>query len=120
MAPMTTLREQLRDRMRTAMRERDRSAVSLYRTTLAAIDNAEALPVDERRAVGAIEEASVGVGSTDEDRLELTEAEVAAVVRREATERRTAAETVGMPEADRIRLMGEAGSLEALVDPLQP
>ena len=101
--------------MRTAMRERDRATVALYRTTLAAIDNAEALPWGERQAAGAIEEASVGAGSTDEDRVELTEAEVEALVGREAAERRTAAEVPGIPEAHRLRLEAEATRLEALL-----
>ncbi|GAA2743136.1 hypothetical protein GCM10009868_15730 [Terrabacter aerolatus] len=42
------LRSALRSRLTTAMRERDRTAVSVLRTAVAAIENAEAVPTDGR------------------------------------------------------------------------
>ena len=62
------------------MRERDRGAVSVLRTTLAALDNAEAVPVTDAArgtAVAAAGEhvagAAVGVGAAEADRLVLAE-----------------------------------------------
>ncbi|WP_093423170.1 hypothetical protein [Saccharopolyspora flava] len=74
------------------MRSRDRVALGVLRSALAAVDNAEAVPADDHQLRGvAVEEASVGAGTTEVARRELGEAEVAEVVRREADERIDAA-----------------------------
>jgi uncharacterized protein YqeY len=44
----------MRQALPEAMRARDRTAVSALRATLAALDNAEAVPVDEARQAGAV------------------------------------------------------------------
>jgi uncharacterized protein YqeY len=62
----------------------------LLRSALAAIDNAEAVEIRDVRA-GAIETSPVGVGAAEVARRELTEADVAAIVRGEVEERRAAA-----------------------------
>lgn len=88
-----TVRDLLRAELRTAMRARDRATVSTMRSTLAAIDNAEAVPV-QGHVAGAIEDAPVGPGSAEADRRPLSEDDMRAVVRAEVTEQRAAAEAM--------------------------
>ncbi len=79
----SVLRTALRTRLTTAMRERDRAAVSVLRTAVAAIENAEAVPVDDSRAsVGSadVAGAALGLGATEADRRRLDEATERAVV----------------------------------------
>ncbi|MVU76605.1 hypothetical protein GPX89_05020 [Nocardia sp. ET3-3] len=91
---MTAETSPLRDRLRTAlpaaMKARDRAATAALRSALAAIDNAEAVDGSEIRA-GAIENSAVGLGTAEVARRELTEADVAAIVRAEIDDRLTAA-----------------------------
>ncbi|MFJ3581187.1 hypothetical protein ACIPPS_02970 [Streptomyces sp. NPDC090127] len=101
------------------MRARDKAAVSALRATLAALDNAEAVPVDEAALRGvALEHAPVGVGTTEAARRELSEREVEDVVRAEAAERLDVAEGLTAPaHADRAaRLRAEAAVLLRLLD----
>ena len=109
-----SLRDELQLALHTAMRARDRQAVSLYRSTLAAIENAEAVPLDDDMRASAVEQAPLGVGAADVERRELSDDEVEAVVRREAEERRIASRVTGMPESTRVKLAREADHLEAL------
>jgi uncharacterized protein YqeY len=114
-----SLRARLRQALPEAMRARDKVAVSALRTTLAALDNAEAVPVDEAALRGlALEQAPVGVGVTEVARRELSETDVADIVRAEATERITAAAQLTAPaHADRAaRLREEAAVLLRLLD----
>ncbi|MEW1954733.1 hypothetical protein [Terrabacter sp. NPDC080008] len=74
-SPLRTL---LRARLTAAMRERDRAAVSVLRSAVAAIENAEAVPVAEVGAnvgeaatAGLVAQSSLGVGSTERDRRRL-------------------------------------------------
>ncbi|MET9361571.1 hypothetical protein ABZX93_11695 [Streptomyces sp. NPDC006632] len=80
------------------MRARDKAAVSALRSTLAALDNAEAVPVgaEELRGV-AVEDSPVGVGVTEAARRELTEPETADIVRAEIAERLAAAAQLTTP-----------------------
>ncbi|WP_280671786.1 MULTISPECIES: hypothetical protein [unclassified Kitasatospora] len=101
------------------MRARDKAAVSALRTTLAALDNAEAVPVDEAELRGmALEQSPVGVGTTEAARRELSERDVVAVVRAEAVERLEAAAQLSAPaHAERAaRLRAEAAVLLGLLD----
>lgn len=101
------------------MRARDKVAVSALRATLAALDNAEAVPVDETGPSGvAIEQSPVGAGTTEVVRRELSEREVADIVRAEAAERlEAAAELTALAHADRAdRLRAEAEVLLDLLD----
>ncbi|KUL36948.1 hypothetical protein ADL22_23760 [Streptomyces sp. NRRL F-4489] len=96
------------------MRARDKAAVSALRSTLAALDNAEAVRVDASELRGvALETSPVGVGSTEVARRELSEADVVSVVRGEAEERLAAAAQLTAPaHADRAaRLREEAAVL---------
>jgi SAM-dependent methyltransferase len=112
--PTTPIRELLRGGLRDAMKARDTERVRLLRTTLAAIDNAEAVPTDAR--AGAIENASVGAGSTEATRRDLTEAQVRAIVEAEADERRSAADSMAAVRPDQARdLRRQADALTALL-----
>ncbi|MFS4091561.1 hypothetical protein [Streptomyces sp. AF1A] len=101
------------------MRARDKAAVSALRATLATLDNAEAVPVDEAALRGlALEQSPLGVGTTEAARHELAESRVVAIVRAEATERLEAAAQLTAPaHADRVaRLRAEAAVLLRLLD----
>lgn len=101
-----SVRAVLRGAITRAMKQRDREAAGVYRTALAAIDNAEAVPPGTHATAGAIEESPVGVGRADATRRMLTDAEMAEVVRGEAQERVAAAESLdgANPDAaDRLR-----------------
>ena len=112
----------MRRDLTTAMKARDKPAIAALRSTLAAIDNAEAVdaaaggmhPAGE----GAIAGAALGVGAAEVERRALTAAEPEAIVRREVAERQRAAdayERAGQaPHAERLR--AEAERLNAYLD----
>lgn len=109
----------MRQALPEAMRARDKVAVSALRSTLAAFDNAEAVPVGETETRGlALEQSPVGAGATEAVRRELTENDVADIVRAEATERLEAAAQLTTPaHADRAtRLREEASVLLRFLD----
>ena len=123
--------EDIRARMRrglvAAMKARDQQTVAVLRSTLAAIDNAEAIENDEvvyddaideyvadpGSALGAVDAhpavagSVLGVGAAEVDRQILTPEEVEEVVRGEVTVREVAADMlarVGRPDhAERLR-----------------
>ncbi|MFF2808247.1 hypothetical protein ACFVT2_13960 [Streptomyces sp. NPDC058000] len=101
------------------MRARDKVAVSALRATLAALDNAEAVPVDEAQLRGmALEQSPVGAGATEVARRELSERTVVDVVRAEATERlEVAAQLTAPAHVDRAtQLRAEAAVLLRFLD----
>jgi len=75
------LTQRLRDDLLAARKARDAPRVTVLRTTIAAIENAEAPPAD-----GPAWPPQVGL-STDHARLELTEAQVRSIVEQERAER---------------------------------
>ncbi|MEZ0064177.1 uncharacterized protein YqeY [Streptacidiphilus sp. MAP12-20] len=103
------VRQQLRDALSVAIKARDRSAASVLRATLGAIENAEAVERNEPEAGTslAIEQIAVGVGAAEVERRLLTEDDVRGIVRAELAEREAAVgeyERVGRPEhAERLR-----------------
>jgi uncharacterized protein len=105
------------------MKSRDRVAVAALRTTLAAIDNAEAVDASSvaqpKTGSEHVAGASAGAGSSDVPRRVLSEAEVNAIIHQQQEERWTAAleyEKLGQREhADRLRR--EAAVLTAYVSP---
>lgn len=114
-----SLRVRMRQALPEAMRARDKAAVSALRAALAALDNAEAVPLDEAATRGrALEESPVGVGVTEAARRELSEREAADIVRAEVAEREEAAAQLTDPaHADRVaRLHAEAVALLRLLD----
>jgi hypothetical protein len=108
------LRDRLRAALPAAIKARDQRTAAALRSALAAIENAEAVEIRDVRA-GAIESSPVGPGATEVARRELTEPEVAAIVRGEIEERRTAAatyETANRPDRAAM-LIAEADALTA-------
>lgn len=113
-AEIVPLRDRLRAAVPAAMKARDRSTVAALRSALAAIDNAEAVdPADGAARAGAIETSPVGVGAAEVARRMLSEADVAAIVTTEISERRAAAATYELAgHSDRAtRLVAEADAL---------
>jgi uncharacterized protein len=114
--PVGSLRERLRHALPAAMKARDRVAVAALRTTLAAIDNAEA--VDGAAAIHkrlAIEQTRVGVGAAEVERRSLSEAQVEDIMRTEIAEREAAArdyERAGQPQRA-VMLQDEVSVLSA-------
>ncbi|MFC9328439.1 hypothetical protein [Kitasatospora sp. NPDC057015] len=101
------------------MRARDKVAVSALRATLAALDNAEAVPVDAAALRGvALERSPVGAGATEAARRELSERGVVDIVRAEVAERLEVAVQLTAPaHADRAaRLRAEAAVLLRFLD----
>ncbi len=114
-----SLRVRMRQALPEAMRARDKAAVSALRATLAALDNAEAVPVGEAETRGpALEQSPVGAGATEAARRELSEHGVVEIVRAEADERLEAAAGLTAPaHADRVaRLRAEAAVLLGFLD----
>lgn len=98
------------------MKARDRVTVAAVRSALAAIDNAHAVEAPPApRPGGAIAGAVTGLGAGDATRRDLSEGDIAAIVRAEVTDRRTAAlEDEGAGQVDAAaRLTAEADVLAA-------
>jgi uncharacterized protein YqeY len=110
------LREQLRKALPAAMKARDRVAVGVLRSTLAAIDNAEAVVPAETTGL-AIEHSSLGVGASEAERRFLSPDDIARIVRDEASSREDAAadyDRVGHPDRA-AQLRDEARYLTAFL-----
>ncbi len=92
MTPIS-LRDRLRAALPPAIKARDRYAVAALRSALAAIENAEAVapPPPPRLQEGVIAGATAGHSSGEATRVDLSEDQVAAIVRAEVDERRAAA-----------------------------
>jgi uncharacterized protein YqeY len=107
------LRDQLRQALPAAMKARDRVAVNVLRSTLAAIENAEAVVPAETTGL-AIEQTPLGVGAAEAERRMLSPDDIMRIVRGEVASREQAAadyERAG--HADRAaRLRDEARRLE--------
>jgi uncharacterized protein YqeY len=105
------------------MRAGDKAAVSALRATLGALDNAEAVPVQETELRGsALEQSPLGVGVTEAARRELSEHRVVEIVKAEAAERLEAAAQLTAPaHAHRTaRLRAEAAVLLRFLDDSSP
>lgn len=116
------MRASMRDDLKTAIKAKDRVAVTALRSALSAIENAEALPLDETpTGVSGSEHvagASVGLRATEATRRELTEAELQAIVADEVRDRVTTGaeyERLGQAEAA-ARLRAEAAVLDRYLD----
>ena len=106
-----------------AMKARDQQAVAALRSTLARIDNAEAVDPDGLDPEGEDAELfDVDGFDADADRRVLTPEERAAIVREDVEEREIAAdvlERIGRPDqAERLR--AQAKLLTTYVDPPAP
>ena len=102
---MIGIRQALRGALTDALRARDKTAMAALRSAIAAIDNAESVPVDDHRA-GAIELAGT-LGAAEVPRKVLTEDDIRMVVHGEIADRRAAAlhyEAAGrIADAQRLR-----------------
>lgn len=102
------LRKRLSEALAVAVRQQDRVAIAAYRSTLAAIANAEAV---EGPATAT---PRMGLGAGEALRKELSGEELVQIVRKEVDELISAAEEYerfGRSEPAR-RLRGEAAALE--------
>jgi len=121
---VSALQRRLTASLRDAMRARDSVAVAVLRSVLGEVGNAEAVPVDERSVPrvpvdGSLIAGSVsGAGAGDVARRELTDDDVAAIVRAEAADRRRSAEEYRSfgRDAEATSLDAEASVLDALLD----
>src|SRR4051812_16348784 len=101
------------------MKARDRTATAALRTTLGAIDNAEAVAATAVPGTGSegVAGAVTGIGAPEVTRRTLPESDIAAIVTAEIAERSDAAETydrAGRPErAEELR--AETAVLTALL-----
>ena len=115
------LRARMRADLVAAMKARETETVSALRTTLAAIDNAEAVAMPENvmdTVSGPIAGARTGVGSTEARRRDLSIDDLRAIVAAQIAERVDAAgqyDVFGRPE-EATRLRREADVLRAYVD----
>jgi uncharacterized protein YqeY len=113
----TNVRERLRTALPAALKQRDAALVAVLRATLAALDNAEAVPLQEHgQGSLALEETPVGVGVREIARRDLSDEEVVHLVRAEIDERQRVArvyEQAGQHERAR-RLRHEADTLAAV------
>src|SRR5215467_3790707 len=117
MSPETSVPTALKAALLAAMKRRDRLAVSTYRTALAAISNAEAVPLEDGNGTGAVEAITVGVGQSEAQRRILTTPQLIEIVRGEIAERQSAADSLASAHPDRARqLRYEAGLLSEIID----
>jgi uncharacterized protein len=108
----------LRDRIRSAMKAREASLLSMWREVLALVENAEAVPLassamrvaDETPFAGSI----AGLGAAEATRRVLSSAELRALLVADVAERRSAA-----VELDRVGQGAAADALRAQVQVLE-
>lgn len=87
------MRERLRRDLRRAMTQRETSTVRAIRSLLSAIDNAEAVPMQETSQESTyVAGAVAGAGAGDRARRELTGTDLARILDAEVTERVSARE----------------------------
>jgi uncharacterized protein YqeY len=124
------LRAALRARLTVAMRERDREATAVLRSAVAAIENAEAVPVVDlptstasaATTSAAVAGSALGVGAAEADRRDLDDAAERAVVRAEvgalveAEQVYAAAGDTGRAQAASAGIAVLEGVLEAFLD----
>jgi uncharacterized protein len=87
--PAEIVKQTLRADLRAAMRAREALRVRVLRDLIAALDNAEAVPLGERHE--RYVELAFGDPAAQAQRLSLTEADVTRVLETEAESRRTTA-----------------------------
>ncbi|MDQ6522373.1 hypothetical protein RB608_02125 [Nocardioides sp. LHD-245] len=116
MSTVADLATRLRDDLRSALRARDLATVKVLRTMVAAIANAEAVPVSDTGAArpagaGTIAGATSGLGSAEAPRRELTDDDVRALVAGERDDLLAAAAQSEAHAPDRARELRAAADL---------
>ena len=101
-----TIRETMQSDLKTAMSARDRHAVAVLRTTLAAISNAEAVSAEGSRP-------ALGAFANEVDRRDLADADVREIVERERAEL-----VVSADEYEGLNQTADAAILRAQVEVL--
>ena len=99
----TTIRDAMQADLKTAMAARDRNAVAVLRTTLAAIANAEAVSPDGSKP-------ATGLFANEVARLELSDDDIRGVIERERAEL-----TASADEYESVDQPTEAAELRAQV-----
>lgn len=112
-------RVDLRRRLTTAMKGRDKAATSALRSILGAIDNAEAADADAAPDVetGVIAGGVAGLGAGEVARRQLSVADLVAILGEEASDRRIAAaeyREIGQADAAAI-LDAEADVIDSVL-----
>jgi uncharacterized protein YqeY len=114
------LRDELRAALKVAIKARDADAVAVLRSTLSAIDNAEAVPTEHASTAGGGTIAGVveGLGAGEAERRELSEDDMVAIVRVEVAELlASAAQCSELGQPDRAgSLLAQAAVLRTYVD----
>jgi hypothetical protein len=110
-AETPSLRAALATALAGATKQRDRAAVKTYRSAMAAIDNAEAVPLTDRHRAAASEGSAVGIGRGDVQRRALSDADVRAVLQAEIDEARAAADALHERDAAAAGRLREAARL---------
>lgn len=113
----TAIERRARTWLTEAVRSRDTVTVSALRGLLSAIANAQAVPAPHAQAGASqhVAGATAGVGSTEAPRRELSEADVADLLRGEILQRQTAIEAIGGRGERAERLRAETVVLEVLL-----
>jgi uncharacterized protein YqeY len=109
------MRANLRDDLTAAMKARNHVAVTALRSALAAIENAETVPVDlpldSSTGNEHVAGAATGLGAAEAPRRQLTEVDLRSIVENEMRERSAAAEEyeqIGRTDlAERLRAEAE-------------
>lgn len=117
--PAEAVRSDLRRRLIAARSSRDATSVAAVRVAIAAIDNAEApaAPGPSHSESAHIVGSALGLGTTEVDRVHLSEDDVLAIIRQEIDERTSYAaeyEQLGEPDPA-AELRAQADVLEAIV-----
>lgn len=126
-SPADSVRSRLRAALRSAMKERDTVAAAGLRSALAAIANAEAVPLPASsgprtrpapQSSPHFAGAAAGLGGAEVSRREVTEDEAAAIAAAEAADRRAAARDYqAAGHADRAgRLLREAQVIQSALE----
>ena len=121
MSDATDLRDRLRGALKGVLARRDRTAVAALRSAIAALDNAEAVPVARERARvtdGPIAGAAAGIGATEAPRRRLSARDERSIVEGQVRERQIVAdeyERLGRSDAAE-RLRREADVLAVHLD----
>ncbi len=106
--PADTLKARIRADLTSALKVRDSAQASLLRVLLAALDNAEAVPIGAAHA--RYQERAFGDPSVEVPRMILSAEAVAGIIAKEQAEREAVAadfERLGRPD-DAVRLRQEA------------
>jgi len=120
------MRASLRSDLTAALKARNRVAIAALRSALSAIENAEAVPIDQPMNNAAevtgnehVAGAVIGLGAAEVERRHLTDADLRSIVENEVRERLVAAEEYEKSSRNDVaeRLRAEAEVLRRYLTP---